>query len=505
MIQRTWWPRLNPNAQLAKGLVFAGLGGGASTLQYADASGYGNHGTLTNMDGSNWLFDPILGRFVLNFTATGQYVVAPSILLGSSDFTVAGWVQHRAGSATYPVLVSEGDTGSGEWMLLLTSANTCQFYGSTGSVSVLGGSYSSGKWVHVACHRSGKEARLFVNGIHVASDTYASANLSTTKSLQLGGADSDSDRWLVGLLGDILVYNRALSPAEISQLADPSNTLLSGLILPPRRMVFPAAVAGGAYSLDCDSIAFTLSSMAPDLLVGRVLDAAAGEFTLAGQDAGLEQGYALSCDAGSFTLTGQDATLTATRTLSCDSGEFTFTGQDASLESGATLAAEAGSFTLTGQAANLEVGRMLDAGSGEFTLIGQEVTLTYAPAGAYSITADAGTFTLTGEAASLTATRTLSCDAGSFTLIGQDATLQHGYSLGCDAGSFTLTGQDTSFQRALALACNAGAFTLTGQAVTLTYSAAIGSIYGTWTPPARSRTWTPAARSRTWTPQSRGN
>jgi len=43
MIQRTWWPRLNPNAQLAKGLVFAGLGGGASTLQYADASSYGNH------------------------------------------------------------------------------------------------------------------------------------------------------------------------------------------------------------------------------------------------------------------------------------------------------------------------------------------------------------------------------------------------------------------------------------------------------------------------------
>ena len=32
--------RINRRAPLANGLVFAGLGGGASTLLYADASGY---------------------------------------------------------------------------------------------------------------------------------------------------------------------------------------------------------------------------------------------------------------------------------------------------------------------------------------------------------------------------------------------------------------------------------------------------------------------------------
>jgi hypothetical protein len=52
-----------------------------------------------------------------------------------------------------------------------------------------------------------------------------------------------SDQRYKGTAGDILIYNRALSPAEIQQLADPSNVMLSGLILPPRRRLW--AVSGG--------------------------------------------------------------------------------------------------------------------------------------------------------------------------------------------------------------------------------------------------------------------
>ena len=56
------------------------------------------------------------------------------------------------------------------------------------------------------------------------------------------------------------MHNRVLSLAEIRQLADPSNVMLSGLILPPRRRLFAAGVAGGtAYTWTTTAGAFVLS------------------------------------------------------------------------------------------------------------------------------------------------------------------------------------------------------------------------------------------------------
>lgn len=62
--QRPSYPRIDFTHPLASGLVFAGLGGGASTLQYTDSSPYGNHGVLTNMEpATDWVFDQTLGRW----------------------------------------------------------------------------------------------------------------------------------------------------------------------------------------------------------------------------------------------------------------------------------------------------------------------------------------------------------------------------------------------------------------------------------------------------------
>ena len=46
-----------------------------------------------------------------------------------------------------------------------------------------------------------------------------------------------------GIIGDPLIHSRHLSSPEIQQLADPSNALLSGLILPPRRRWWPVVSA----------------------------------------------------------------------------------------------------------------------------------------------------------------------------------------------------------------------------------------------------------------------
>jgi len=53
-----------------------------------------------------------------------------------------------------------------------------------------------------------------------------------------------------------MAWNRALSLPEIQQLADPSNMMLSGLILPPRRKWWPVVSSGfkPAWARNCNHL-----------------------------------------------------------------------------------------------------------------------------------------------------------------------------------------------------------------------------------------------------------
>ena len=156
--------------------------------------------------------------------------------------------------------------------------------------------------------------------------------------------------------------------------------------------------------------------------------------------------YTLAADSGAFTLTGTAASLLAGRKLTADAGSFTLTGTAANTLFGRKLTAEAASFALTGTDAALKAGRLLSAEAGAFTLTGTDATLTYEPAGSYTLTADPGSFALTGGDVGLIAARALSAEAGSFSLTGSDATLTYtpftGYTLTAEPGVFTLTGGD---------------------------------------------------------------
>ena len=107
MLQRPDNFRLNPYSPLANGLVFAGLGALPGTTHYHDSSLHGNDGTLTNMDpATDWTWVPELGRRGVSIKEQGDYVAAPSIQLGSGDFTVSVWALKRAEADLAPVIIS---------------------------------------------------------------------------------------------------------------------------------------------------------------------------------------------------------------------------------------------------------------------------------------------------------------------------------------------------------------------------------------------------------------
>jgi hypothetical protein len=178
----------------------------------------------------------------------------------------------------------------------------------------------------------------------------------------------------------------------------------------------------------------------------------------------------LTADSGTYTLTGTAVTLKADRKLAADSGSYAITGTDVSLKLGRKLTAESGTYTVNGTDVSLKAGRKLAADSGTYALTGTDVTLTYQPAGGYTLALDSGSYTLTGTAATLKASRKLTADSGTYTLTGTDVTLTRGFKITADSGTYTLTGSSVAFARTYRLPADSGSYTLTGSPVSLSWS-----------------------------------
>lgn len=231
---------LDRNSPLANGLVFAGLapGGLVGSTLYPDSSLYGNNGTLTNMDGSNWVFDPYLGRFVCTFDAVDEEIIVGSNGLSDStqDFTASCW--WKSGTCdTYACFITFNRRGIGA---RINGQVGVLYPGTSGNLKYMSGNplVTDGTYYHLAATRTGSTYALYINGTERAM-IGVNTGLELTNVYRIGRGFTTN--YIGGSLADVMFWNRVLSSAEISQLADPSNTLLSGLILPPKRTYFPIA------------------------------------------------------------------------------------------------------------------------------------------------------------------------------------------------------------------------------------------------------------------------
>ena len=95
------------------------------------------------------------------------------------------------------------------------------FGGSSGAIS---GPTASpvNTWTHVALTYDGTTLRLYVNGTQVATQAATGAIQSSTNPLWIGG-NRPYGEYFQGLIDEVRVYNRALTPAEIQ--ADMSTSI----------------------------------------------------------------------------------------------------------------------------------------------------------------------------------------------------------------------------------------------------------------------------------------
>lgn len=182
------------------------MGLGATGLRLYDQSGYGKHGTLTNMEANDWT--PSEGKMALAFGGTDERVFHPSVFTGITNFTHSFWVKNpNEFSNFYPC----ADSAYVYYPRINGSVITTSFAGLTYTRAT-----TSDKLFHIAITRNGSNAELFVDGTSRSTAT----GVSTTPLGSGFGFGAIYDFGFdSGTIDDSMFYNKALTPSEIKTLA----------------------------------------------------------------------------------------------------------------------------------------------------------------------------------------------------------------------------------------------------------------------------------------------
>ena len=188
-----------------------------------DASGNGNTGTLVGGATAS-------GALLLGDNAADAFTAPYSAMDGLADFSISAWLRIDASHQGHFVLSGANalednvvgfsyDEVRGAWRF--GEANDNFDFPPESSIE-------DGQWHHVTVTRTATLAQLFIDGAAVGG---AIAVIGDTLELDAGGLvfgqDQDtlgggfeSDQAWAGAMDNLRIYDRALSPAEVSSLAD---------------------------------------------------------------------------------------------------------------------------------------------------------------------------------------------------------------------------------------------------------------------------------------------
>lgn len=195
-----------------------------------DESGNGNNGTIIGAT-------PTADRHgapdsAYSFDGVDDYVRindSPSLNI-TGDFTVSAWIRTTAvGKIVFSNMLEISPHDGYSFRL----NNDGTMYVISGDVALLDNvPVNIGTWRHVAVTLTGGTGRIYVDGhLDLAGPLGAPTSFSGDQTI---GASYTPYYWFAGDMDDVQVYNRALSPPEIAQLA-------------PEPTLAPVVVAGGLF------------------------------------------------------------------------------------------------------------------------------------------------------------------------------------------------------------------------------------------------------------------
>jgi fibronectin type 3 domain-containing protein/anti-sigma regulatory factor (Ser/Thr protein kinase) len=196
-------------------------GDGTSTM---DASGTGNNGTVS---GATWTTGKAGGA--LRFDGVNDYVgVGNGASLNfAGRITIAAWIKPEATDGLRNIVVHGYSTSPNGEVILRINAGKYEIGSWDGTVHGTVSTIPTGdvnNWVHLAGLYDGTTWRLYRNGVQVNSRNDATGAVTVNANWAIGARGTGTGRFFQGSIDDVYIYNRALSVAEIAQLAQLDNT-----------------------------------------------------------------------------------------------------------------------------------------------------------------------------------------------------------------------------------------------------------------------------------------
>ncbi len=189
----------------------------------ADSSGNSRNASLQN---ASWQTSNCKFASCAQFSGTGgvsgSYLTyASSIPTSGSGASFAAWVQLDAGgTGTYQTIINSPWSSCCTVRLLVDpSLHPYWDAGQSTDENPTGYTFPLGQWIHVVWTiAAGGNATLYVNAVNVAQTAAGVPGVFPNMTNTDVGA-ADSFQWPAkGLFNDVLIYNRVLSPAEVTSL-----------------------------------------------------------------------------------------------------------------------------------------------------------------------------------------------------------------------------------------------------------------------------------------------
>ena len=266
----------------------------------ADSAGT-NDGTLgptTSADAEDPTWACVTGGNALDFDGTDDYVDIPPIGDGYSAITVSAWMKARtfASPENYnPIVAREeaGDDINDVFALMARDegvGNEASFriYVGAGNTKVTARSniiLSTDTWYHLVGTYDGADVRVYLDGIEKGNAAQSGTLSTEATRIALGKFSNNFYVNFDGLIDEVRIYDRALSPAEISALAASPPAVCGGTTTTIDNVAPPGSVTigPGATITDLDNFSLIASSGTDTVTAATVTLVPAGAFNNIGQ------------------------------------------------------------------------------------------------------------------------------------------------------------------------------------------------------------------------------
>ena len=206
----------------------------------------------------------------ITLNGTTQYVALgnPTALQLTGQITMAAWIRPTATDGLRNIVArGYNTTPSGEVMMRISAGNLeAGTWNGSNFVASATGVVQLNEWQHVCGLFDGAAWRLYRNGVEIASfaTTQGAANVAGSATANnawaIGSRGGTAERLFAGQIDEVTIYNRGLTPAEVSALHLGTQPSLTVAEWKEPAWTVPATwgTAAGGFGFDGDpTVSFT--------------------------------------------------------------------------------------------------------------------------------------------------------------------------------------------------------------------------------------------------------